>query len=88
MEWESIVNWLYALSIIVLPIIAFAGVGAWLDRRSSSTPEDVEQDIEQYGAAAGGIRSELLPEDERQEVLKERQEDRARRGRWAWLVPH
>ena len=88
MEWESVVNWLYALSIIVLPIIAFAGVGAWLDRRSSSTPEDVEEDIEQYGAAAGGIRSELLPEDERQEVLKERREDRARRGRWAWLIPH
>ena len=61
MEWESIVNWLYALSIIVLPIIAFAGVGAWLDRRSSSTPEDVEQDIEQYGAAAGGIRSRAAP---------------------------
>jgi hypothetical protein len=88
MEWESVVTWLYGLAIIVLPIIAFAGVGAWLDRRSSSTPEDVEQDMEQYGAAAGGIRTELLPEDERREVLKERREDRARRGRWAWLVPH
>jgi hypothetical protein len=88
MEWESIVNWLYALAIMILPIIAFAGVGAWLDRRSSRTPEDVEQDIEQYGAAAGGIRSELLPEEERQEVLKQRREDRARHGRWAWLIPH
>jgi hypothetical protein len=73
---------------MILPIIAFAGVGAWLDRRSSRTPEDVEQDIEQYGAAAGGIRSELLPEEERQEVLKQRREDRARHGRWAWLIPH
>lgn len=88
MEWESVITWLYGLAIVVLPIIAFAGVGAWLDRRSSSTPEDVEQDIEQYGAAAGGIRTELLPEDERREVLTERREDRARRSRWAWLVPH
>jgi hypothetical protein len=88
MEWESVITWLYGLAILVLPIIAFAGVGAWLDRRSSSTPEDVEQDIEQYGAAAGGIRTELLPEEERREVLNERREDRARRGRWARLVPH
>ena len=88
MEWESVITWLYGLAIVVLPIIAFAGVGAWLDRRSSSTPEDVEQDIEQYGAAAGGIRTELLPEDERREVLTGRREDRARRSRWAWLVPH
>lgn len=76
---------LYAVlgvAVFILVVLAFVGVSSWLDRRFSTTPEEVAEDIDQYGAAAGGIRSELLPEEQRAEVLAERKADRVSRTPW------
>ena len=76
------------LALFGVVILALAGTASWLDRRFSRTSEEVEADIEQYGEAAGGIRSELLPEAERNEVLAQRKADRASQSRWARWIPH
>jgi hypothetical protein len=76
---------LYLAMMVLLVLVeglAVGGVGTWLDNRASSTREEVEEDIAQYGPDAPGIRSELLPEDERQMVLAAR---RARLERWRKL---
>ena len=62
------------VSLIALIVYTWARMGSYFDRRLSDSEEDVEADIERYGADAPGIRSELLDPEERQAVLDARRQ--------------
>jgi hypothetical protein len=51
-------------------------MGSYFDRRLSDTEEDVQADIEKYGADAPGIRSELLRPEDRLQVRSARRKAR------------
>lgn len=54
----------------------FLRMAGYVDRRLSNSEEKVQADVEQYGAAAPGIRSELLSPEEQQQVWDARREAR------------
>ena len=69
--------WL-AVGVAMLALIGytFLRMAGYFDRRLSNTEEKVQADIERYGAAAAGIRSELLSPEEQQQVWDARREAR------------
>ena len=67
-----VVGVLVAGSLIALLGYTLARSGSYFDRRLSDSEEDVQTDVERYGADAAGIRSELLGPQDRQAVLDAR----------------
>ena len=61
-------------SLIALVGYTWARMGSYFDRRLSDSEEDVQADIERYGADAPGIRSELLDPQDRQAVWDARRQ--------------
>ena len=72
----TLLGLLVAAAMIALIVYTWARVGSYFDRRLSDSEEDVQADVERYGPDAGGIRSELLSPEERQDVLDARRQRR------------
>lgn len=72
----TLLGLLVLAAMIALIVYTWARVGSYFDRRLSDSEEDVQADVERYGADAGGIRSELLSPEERQDVLDARRQRR------------
>jgi len=67
-----------AVLVLMMALLGYTWLkmGSYFDRRLSDTEEDVQADIEQYGADAPGIRSELLSPEDRQRVRDARRQAR------------
>ncbi|MGB8021294.1 MAG: hypothetical protein WCF04_08710 [Candidatus Nanopelagicales bacterium] len=71
----------FAMTALLAVALLLVLAGGWLDRTTSSTPEEALEDLRRYGPAASGLRVELLPEDQRWAV----EAARAARGRTDWM---
>jgi hypothetical protein len=72
--WIGVGTILVMVLVAVVETAANWGVGGWLDVRSSQTADEVRRNIDEYGPEAPGLKLHLLPEQERQAVLKTRAE--------------
>ena len=73
MQWVVGVLGLVGLILVfVVEMMAYGGVGTWLELRSARSAEEVLTQIEQYGPEATGLRLDLLSEEQRQAVLADR----------------
>ena len=72
----TLLGLLVLAAMIALIVYTWARVGSYFDRRLSDSEEDVQADVERYGADAAGIHSELLSPEERQDVLDTRRRRR------------
>jgi hypothetical protein len=73
MQWVVVVLGLVGLILVfVVEMMAYGGVGTWLELRSARSAEEVLTQIEQYGPEATGLRLDLLSEEQRQAVLADR----------------
>ena len=70
--WIGVGTILVVVFIAVVETAAYWNVGGWLDVRSSQTADDVRRNIDEYGPEAPGLKLHLLPEPERQAVLRNR----------------
>ena len=68
-----VVVWVLVVgSLIALVGYTWSRMGSYFDRRLSGSEDDVQADIERYGADAPGIRSEVLGPEDRQAVVDAR----------------
>ena len=70
--WVGFLTVLVLVLVAVVQTVAYWNIGGWLDVRSSETAEEVRKNIEEYGPEVPGLKLNLLPEPERQDVLEAR----------------
>ena len=70
--WVGFLTVLVLVLVAVVQTVAYWNVGGWLDVRSSETAEEVRKNIEEYGPEVPGLKLNLLPEPEREDVLEAR----------------
>ena len=78
--WVGLATILVLILVAVVQTAAYWNVGGWLDVRSSQTADEVRKNIDEYGPEAPGLKLHLLPEAERQAVLRDRADLAAQRA--------
>ncbi len=68
--WIGLGTILVMVLVAALQTAAYWNVGGWLDVRSSQTADEVRRNIDEYGPEVPGLKLHLLPEQERQAVLR------------------